>query len=88
MLCLGLAVTPVSFSSACSFLRGDYDIKLTANSCIALQFNKRGQLFIRAHNETLAAIAVVVVSIVRSIGGYKPPIPIPETRRAFRQRAQ
>ena len=39
---------------------------------------KRSQLFIRVHNETLSAIAAIMVSIVRSIGGYKRPFPIPK----------
>ena len=43
------------------------------------------QLFIRPHNGTLAAVAAIMVSIVRSIGGYKPPFPIPETQSAFRR---
>jgi hypothetical protein len=30
----------------------------------------------------LAAIAAIMVSIVRSIGGYKPPFPIPEKQSA------
>jgi hypothetical protein len=40
------------------------------------------------HNETLSAIAAIMVSIVRSIGGYKPPSPIPETQSAYHPRAQ
>src|SRR6266850_1816987 len=52
------------------------------------QFNERSQLFIRAHNETLGAIVAIMVSIVRSIGGYKPPFPIPERPSAFPPRAQ
>jgi hypothetical protein len=49
---------------------------------------KSHQLFIRTHNVTLAAIDAIMVSIFRSIGGYKPPFPIPKTRLAFRQHAQ
>jgi hypothetical protein len=33
-------------------------------------------------NVMLAAIAAIMVSIVRSIGGYKPPFPIPEKQSA------
>jgi len=33
------------------------------------------------HYQTLAAVATIVVSIVRSIGGYKAPSPIPENER-------
>ena len=36
----------------------------------------------------LAAIAAIMVSIVRSIGGYKPPFPIPEKQSAYHPRAQ
>ena len=46
------------------------------------------QLFIRPHNVTLAAIAAIVVSIVRSIGGYKPPFPILKRRSVFDRIAQ
>jgi hypothetical protein len=49
------------------------------------QFDKRSQLLICVHNETLAAIAVIVVSIVRSIVGYKPPFPIPKTQSVSHQ---
>src|SRR5262245_26438893 len=35
-----------------------------------------------------AAVAVIVVSIVPSIGGYKPPFPIPEMQSAFHRLAQ
>jgi hypothetical protein len=44
------------------------------------EFHQRSQLRIRTHNETLAAVAAIEVSIVRSIGGYKPLFPIPKTR--------
>jgi hypothetical protein len=44
---------------------------------------ERRQLFIRTHDETLAAIAAIMVSIVRSMDGYKPPFPIPKTQSAF-----
>ncbi len=44
------------------------------------QFHKRGQHFIGLHNVTLAAVGAIMVSIVRSISGYKPPFPIPKTR--------
>src|SRR5258705_8905478 len=47
------------------------------------QFQKRAQLFIRMHNETLSVVAAIMVSIVRLIGGYKPPFPIPKTQSAF-----
>jgi hypothetical protein len=43
---------------------------------------------IGVHNETLAAIAAIVVSIVRSIGGYKPPFPIPERQSVYHPRAR
>jgi hypothetical protein len=46
------------------------------------EFPKRSQLLFRTHNETLSAIAAIMVSIVRSIGGYKPPFPIPEKQSA------
>jgi len=52
------------------------------------EFQERGQLFIRTHNVTLCAIAAIMVSIVRSIGGYKPPSPIPETQSAYHLRAR
>jgi hypothetical protein len=54
------------------------------------QFRLRicGQQLIRSHNVTLAAIAAIMVSIVRSIGGYKPPFPIPQTQSAFHQHDQ
>jgi hypothetical protein len=45
--------------------------------------NERSQLFIRSHNETLAAVAAIMVSIVGSLSRYKPPFPIPETQSAF-----
>jgi CspA family cold shock protein len=48
------------------------------------QFHKRSQLFIRWHNETLSAGAIVI-SIVRWVSGYKPLFPIPETQSAFHQ---
>jgi hypothetical protein len=38
--------------------------------------------------KTLAAIAAIMVSIVRSIGGYKPPFPIPETQSSSHLPAQ
>jgi hypothetical protein len=47
------------------------------------EFQKRSQLFIRTHNVTVAAIAAIMVSIVRSIGGYKRPFPIPQMQPAF-----
>jgi hypothetical protein len=53
-----------------------------------IQVQKRSQYFIRTHNETLAAVAAIMASIVRSIGEYKPPFPIPKTQSAFRLRAQ
>jgi hypothetical protein len=53
-----------------------------------LQVQECSQLFVRVHNETLAAIAAILVSIVRSIGGYKPPFPIPQKQSAFHPHAQ
>jgi hypothetical protein len=44
--------------------------------------------FIRSHNVTLAAIAAIMVSILRSIGEYKLPFLIPKTQSAFHRRAQ
>jgi hypothetical protein len=31
----------------------------------------------------MLSVAATVVSIVRSIGGYKPPFPVPETQSVF-----
>ena len=50
--------------------------------------DKQTPFFIRTHNITLAANAAIMVSIVRSIGGYKPRFPIPQTQSAFHLRAQ
>jgi len=38
--------------------------------------------FLHTHNKMLS-VAATVVSIVRSIGGYKPPFPVPETQSVF-----
>ena len=46
------------------------------------------QLFIRMHNETLSVVAAIMVSVVRLIGSYKPPFPIPEKQSAYHLRAQ
>ena len=46
------------------------------------------QLFIRMHNETLSVVAAIMVSVVRLIGSYKPPFPIPHTQSAFHRTAQ
>jgi hypothetical protein len=51
------------------------------------EFQKRSQLLICPHNETLS-VAAIMVSIGRSIGGYKPPFPIPEKQSASHPRAQ
>jgi hypothetical protein len=50
--------------------------------------DERSQLFFRTQNVTVAAIAAIMVSIVRSIGGYKPPFPIPKTHSAFHRPVQ
>jgi hypothetical protein len=55
---------------------------------LPIQVTQRGQYFIGTHNETPPAIAAIMVSIVRSIGGYKPLFPIPQTPSAFHQLAQ
>jgi len=47
------------------------------------EFQKRGQLFIRARNDTLSAIAAIMVSIVRSIGGYKGPLQFQKRSQLF-----
>jgi hypothetical protein len=52
------------------------------------EFQKRTQLIIRAHNETLSVVAAIMVSIGRLIGGYKPPFPISKKQSAFHPRAQ
>jgi hypothetical protein len=52
------------------------------------EFQKRSHLFIGTQNLTLAGIAAIVVRIVRSEGGYKPPFPIPKTQSAFRRHGQ
>jgi hypothetical protein len=49
------------------------------------QFQRRGQLSIGTRNEPLSVTAVSV-SIVRSVGEYKPPFPIRETRSVFHLR--
>jgi hypothetical protein len=36
----------------------------------------------------LAAIAAIMVSTIRSKGGYKSPFPIPETQSAFHPHAR
>jgi hypothetical protein len=41
----------------------------------------------RAQRNAFSAIAAIMVSIVRSIGGYKPPFPIPEKQSAYHPRA-
>jgi hypothetical protein len=60
-----------------------------------IRVQKHSQLFIRSYTEALAAVAAIMASIVRSMGGYKPPFPIPKTqsashlhtqRNAFRRR--
>jgi hypothetical protein len=62
-------------------------MKLAASRNRRFKLDKSRQLFVRTHNETPSG-AVIMVSIVRSIGGYKPPFPIPKTQSAFHQRAQ
>jgi len=52
------------------------------------QLQKRGQQFIGVHNETLSAIAAIMISVVRSIGGYKLPFPIPEKPSPYHPRAR
>jgi len=65
---------------------GDLFFRLLANTDRPFKFHS--QFFIRPHNVTLAAVAAIMVGIVCSIGGYKPPFPIPKTRSAFHRRAQ
>jgi hypothetical protein len=76
-------------SAATGFFAGGYEIKLTANSCIALSSSRNAVNFsMGAHNETLSAIGAIMVSIVRSLGGYKQPFPTPETQSAYHPRAR
>ena len=63
-------------------------LEFTATRVADSSSTNASQLFIGTHNESLAAIAAIMVSIVRSIGGYKPPFPIPQTQSAFHRRAQ
>jgi len=41
-------------------VRGRFAIELITNPCSAFQFQKRSQLFICAHNETLSVVALRV----------------------------
>ena len=47
------------------------------------EFTKGDQLFIRVHNETFAANAAIMVSIVRSIGGTNRPLQFQKRRQLF-----
>jgi hypothetical protein len=53
-----------------------------SNSMTAVSFSS-------AHTpKTLSVAAAILVSIVRSTSGYKPPFPIPKTQSAFHPLAQ
>jgi len=49
----------------------------------ATHYSRSADAVIRVYD---AAVVAIVVSIVRSIGGYKPPFPIPQTRSTFHPR--